>query len=307
VILVIGASGTVGSRLVPRLAARGERVRALVRREGAVLPAGVESVRGDLLEPATLGPALEGAEVVYYLAHALGRQPLGERDLVAEERAQARNASHAATTAGKNPRVVFVSGLGAAVDAPSAHLRGRFAVEETLRDSGLPFTIFQAGVLLGPGSVGFEVLLRYVRSPLLPLPAWSELPMQPFALSDLLDALERAGHEPAFANRTIPVGVSDRLTYSELFRRGARAMGLDPIMFAMPRQLAPVGPLAVAWTGAVPYREAEALVESMVNAPFLVEDGGRAMRELGIPVRTFEEALRLALRDAVRERALAAS
>ncbi len=304
-ILVLGASGAVGSRLLVRLAARKEPVRALLRRAGTVTPPGVERAQGDLLEPATLGPAFDGATVVYYLVHAMGRQPHGEADLVAEDRAQARNAFEAARRAGTRPRVVYVSGLGASVAAPSAHLRGRFAVEEALKESGLEHVIFRAGILLGPGSVGFEVLLRYLGSPLLPLPTWSDLPMQPFALADLLDALERAAREPAFKDRTIDVGVQDRLTYAELFRRAAKAMGRDPVMVEMPRSFAPVGPLAVALGGDVPYREAEALVESMVTAPFLVEDGGAAMRELGIPIRTFEEALRLALRDAVRERALA--
>jgi uncharacterized protein YbjT (DUF2867 family) len=284
----------------------GERVRALVRREGVLLPEKIERAKGDLLDPSVLAPAFEGAEVVYYLVHAMGRQPHGEQDLVAEDRAQARNACEAAKKAG-NPRFVYVSGLGASASAPSAHLRGRFAVEEVLRDSGLPHVIFRAGVLLGPGSVGFEMLLRGVRAPLLPLPAFTDLPMQPFALSDLLDALVRAAREPAFLGRTIPLGVSDALTYAELFKRAAKAMGLDPVTVEMPRPLAPVGPLAVAVGGSVPYREAEALVESMVTAPFLVDDEGKAMKELGIPVRTFEEALTLALRDAVRERAFATS
>lgn len=302
--VILGATGAVGSRLTARLVAKGERVRALVRRADAVLPAAVERVRGDLLDPGQLAAVFEGARVVYYLVHAMGRQPHGGNDLVAEDRAQAENACAAAKKAG-SPRIVYVSGLGASADAPSAHLRGRFAVEEVLHASGLEHVVFRAGVLLGPGSVGFEVLLRYVRAPLLPLPTWSDLPMQPFALSDLLDALARAGSESAFANRTIPVGVSDRLTYAELFRRAAKAMGLAPVMVDMPRRLASMGPLAVAFGGEIPYREAEALVESMITAPFLVDDDGAAMRELGIPIRTFEEALALALRDAVRERALA--
>ena len=155
--------------------------------------------------------------------------------------------------------------------------------------------------------MGFEILLRYVSAPLLPLPSWGDLPMQPFALSDLLDALLRAGREPAFANRTISVGVSDELTYSELFRRAAKAMGLAPVTIDLPRELRGVGPLAVAYGGRIPYREAEALVESMITAPFLVEDKGAAMRELGIPIRTFEEGLQLALRDVVRERTAIAS
>ncbi|HZV00485.1 MAG TPA: NAD(P)H-binding protein [Planctomycetota bacterium] len=298
--VVLGASGAVGSRLVRRLAASGESVRALIRREAVEMPAGVERVRGDLLDPATLGPLFEGATVIYYLVHAMGAQPLGGKDLVAEDRRQAEHAFTAAVKSGR-PRVVYVSGLGASADAPSAHLRGRFAVEEALEKSGLERVVFRAGILLGPGSVGFEVLLRYVRSPLLPLPAWSDLPMQPFALSDLLDALVRAGHEAAFANRTISVGSKDRLTYAELFRRAAKAMGLSPLTLDMPRQLERIGPLAVAMGGDIPYREAEALVESMVTAPFVVEDDGAAMRELGIPYRTFEEALQLALRDAVKE------
>ncbi len=305
-VAVLGATGAVGSRLIPKLLSRGERVRALVRREGVTLPHGVEVVRGDLLRRETLGAVLEGASIVYYLSHAMGRQPHGEKDLVAEDRAQAENAFEAAKAAGATPRVVYVSGLGASPGAKSAHLRGRWAVEDALARSGLEHVILRAGVLLGPGSVGFQVLLRYVRQPVLALPTWGDLPMQPFALADLLSVLVRAAHEPAFANRTVSLGVSDALTYAELFRRASKAMGLDPYTVDLPRQLAPMGPLAVAMGGDVPYREAEALVESMITEPFLVEDGGAAMRELGIPIRSFEEALGLALRDAIRERAAAA-
>jgi uncharacterized protein YbjT (DUF2867 family) len=300
--VVLGATGCVGSRLIPRLLATGEPVRALVRRPNVRLPARVEGVRGDLLDRASLGPLFEGAKAVYFLVHAMGSQPHGGRDLVAEDRAQARTAFDAAKRAG-SPRVIYVSGLGAARDARSEHLRGRHAVEEELKASGLPFTIFRAGVLLGPGSVGFEVILRSVRLPVMARMGWSDHPMQPFALSDLLDALVRARNEDAFLGRTIELGTKDRPTYNEIFARAAKAMGFAPVMVRVPRQLAPAAPLAIAFAGDIPYREAAALTESMIKTPFVVEDGGASMRELGIPERLLEESLQMGIRDAVAERA----
>lgn len=299
--VVLGASGCVGSRLIRRLHARGEPVRALVRREGVVLPPGVGRVRGDLLRPETLEGLFRDARTIYYLVHAMGKQDLGGTDLARDDRLQARNALEVARREAGSPRLVYVSGLGAAIDAPSAHLRGRWAVEDEVRASELPHVIVRAGVLLGPGSVGFEFLLRYVRIPLVPLPPWTELRMQPFALADLLDLLERAGRDDALLGRTIEVGTECAPTYEEFLVRAARAMGQSPITVRVPLGLEPVTPVAVAIQGAVPLREAAALTESMIASPYLVSDGGRAMRELGIPERKLEDALRLALRDAVAE------
>jgi uncharacterized protein YbjT (DUF2867 family) len=300
--VVVGASGCVGARLVRRLAARGERVRVLVRREGLELPANVETVHGDLLRPSTLRGLGRDATAFYYLAHAMGEQPHGSGDLEALDRAQAHHALEAVRSESR-PHAVYVSGLGASPSAPSAHLRGRWAVEDEIQKSGLGFTIFRAGVLLGPGSVGFELLVRSVRQTVVPLPKWTEIVMQPFALSDLLDALERAPRDPRFRGRVVSLGTSDRTTYAEYFRRAAKAMGFDPVFVAVPGSLQAVASLAMARQARIPSSEADALAESLVSTPFLVEDDGRGMRELEIPVRPLEEALRIGLRDAVAERA----
>jgi len=216
---------------------------------------------------------------------------------------QARHALEAIVADGSKPRVIYVSGLGAKRDAVSAHLRGRWAVEDEVHATGLVHTIFRAGVLLGPGSVGFELLLRSVRQPVVPLPAWTEIVMQPFALGDLLDALERAATEPSFVNKTVQVGTADRTTYADYFRRAAAAMGYDPLFVKFPGALQALASLALATQVGVPLSQANALAESLVTTPFLVDDEGAGMRELGIPVRPLEDALRIALRDTVRERA----
>src|SRR5262249_13218245 len=141
-----------------------EPVRALVRHASrSRAPAGIEVVSGDLLERATIPPLVRSSRVLYYLAHSMGAQPHGTGDLVKDEREAARAVLGPARDAGVE-RVVFVSGLGASADAASVHLRARFAVEEEVRASGIPWTIFRAGVLLGPGSVGFEALLRTLRT-----------------------------------------------------------------------------------------------------------------------------------------------
>jgi uncharacterized protein YbjT (DUF2867 family) len=301
---IVGVTGCVGSRLARRLVARGEPVRALVREASrGRAPAGIEAVTGDLLEPATLPPLVRSARVLYYLAHSMGAQPHGTGDLVKDEREAARAVLGPARDAGVE-RVIFVSGLGASADAASVHLRARFAVEEEVRASGISWTILRAGVLLGPGSVGFEALLRTLATSwVLPLPPWRAIPMQPFALADMLDALERAPREPAFEDRTVEVGTAEVPTYGELVKRVARASGLFRLFVPVPFDLAGVATITLAALAGVDPRMAGHLVETMVRSPAVVRDGGDAMRELGLPIRTLDEALQLALRDSIAERA----
>jgi hypothetical protein len=102
--------------------------------------------------------------------------------------------------------------------------------------------------------------------------------------------------------KAIDLGTRDKPTYADYFQRAAKAMGFDPVAVSVPFELAAAAPLAVAIAAEVPLREGVALAESLVSSAFLVADEGAGMRELGIPERTLEEALRLGLRDAVAER-----
>jgi uncharacterized protein YbjT (DUF2867 family) len=262
-------------------------------------------VRGDLLDPGSLDPLVPGVRVVYFLAHGLRFQPRGSGDLARDE----RESVHALVALAKREgveRIIFVSGLGAAADAPSEHLRARFAVEEELRGSGLGFTVFRAGLLLGPGSAGFEALLAMLaRRVVVPVPPWSRRPMQPYALGDLLLALERAAREDAFLGKTVELGTSDGATYAGIAREAARAAGLRRVFLPVPLGLRSLTVRSLVRLGKMDERMAQALLQTMLECPAVVGDDGRSMRELGLPVRTLPEALEIALADVREERRLA--
>jgi uncharacterized protein YbjT (DUF2867 family) len=186
-ILVAGATGYVGGRLVPRLLQAGYRVRCLVRRptnlRQQLLRPLVECVPGDVLRPETLPAAMEGVATVYYLIHSMeSGKDFEEQDLVA-----ARQCAKAAKARGVQ-RIIYLGGLGDPVAKLSAHLRSRQETGKALREAGVPVTEFRAAVVIGAGSLSFE-LIRYLseRLPVMICPLWVYTRIQPIAIS------ERAG------------------------------------------------------------------------------------------------------------------
>ena len=173
-ILVAGATGYVGGRLIPRLLEKGYRVRCLVRDAARIEGRGwkqVEVVTGDVLDYQTLTPALQGVDTAYYLVHSMaaGEQGFEERDIIA-----AQNFGRAAQAAGVR-RIIYLGGLGRDEDELSHHLRSRHAVGEQLRSWDVAVTEFRAGVIIGAGSVSFQ-LIRYLteRVPVLISPEMGE-------------------------------------------------------------------------------------------------------------------------------------
>jgi uncharacterized protein YbjT (DUF2867 family) len=159
-ILVAGATGYVGGKLVPRLLQAGYRVRCLMRRPGNIQHelwhALVECVEGDVLRPETLPPAMEGVAAVYYLVHSIG----SGRDFAEQDLAAARHCAKAAKTQGVR-RIIYLGGLGDPAAKLSAHLRSRQETGTALCDAGVPVTEFRAAVIIGSGSLSFE-LIRYL-------------------------------------------------------------------------------------------------------------------------------------------------
>lgn len=159
-VLVTGATGYIGGRLVPRLLAAGFRVRCLVRDatrlQGRAWREEVETVEGDVLRLDSLADAMRGAASAYYLIHSLGAgEDFSERDVQA-----ARNFGAAAKGAGV-ARIIYLGGLGDPETELSAHLRSRHETGDALRESGVPVTAFRAGVIVGSGSLSFE-MIRYL-------------------------------------------------------------------------------------------------------------------------------------------------
>jgi uncharacterized protein YbjT (DUF2867 family) len=233
VYLVLGAGGFVGRRLVSALAERGERVRGLVRSEPAaalVRRLGGEPIVGDLLVPSTLESAFAGATCVYYLVHGMA----GGRGFELRDAAAIENAVQAARTC-ELTRFVYVSGLGAASNVESLHLRSRFAVEERLRRSELPFTIVRAASILGRGGASFEVMRDVVRGMLvIPLLNWRTVRTQPIGIDDLLRYLVLAPEIECTRRATFDVGSLEAATYEELLREIGSVLGTRNMRLVVP-------------------------------------------------------------------------
>jgi uncharacterized protein YbjT (DUF2867 family) len=267
--LVTGVTGYVGNRLWRRLEAEGRAVRCLARdpRKIRRRPGGpAEVVRGDVLQPETLAPALEGVEAAYYLIHSLA----SKGDFEKEELAGARNFGAAAKRAGVR-RIVYLGGLGQSSDL-SPHLRSRHQVGEALRESGVPVLEFRASIVLGAGSLSFEMIRSLVeRLPVLITPRWVRVEAQPIAVDDLIDYLV-AALDPRFEeNRVFEIGGPDRVSYEDLMREYARQRGLRRVMLRVP--LLTPG-LSSLWLGIVTplyARVGRKLIES-IKHPTVVQD-----------------------------------
>jgi len=265
VILVTGSTGYVGGRLAPRLIDQGRRVRCLARDTerlaGRSWAARAEIVRGDLLDPDTLPDALRGVRTAYYLVHGMaGGDDFHERDLAA-----ARNFGAAARAAGV-AHIVYLGGLGDPDADLSLHLRSRQHTGEALRASGIPVTEFRAGVVVGSGSLSFE-MIRYLteRVPVMVCPRWVNTRTQPIAIRNLLDYLVAAADRPAPLDAIVEIGGEDVLTYGEMLLGYARERGLRRWLLPVPVLTPRLSSLWVHLVTPVPAEIARPLVEGMRN------------------------------------------
>jgi uncharacterized protein YbjT (DUF2867 family) len=242
-ILVIGSTGYVGSRLVPLLMRAGYRVRCLVRHPIHVQsqwwmrePEKPEIVTGDVLRPETLPKAMEGVSTIFYLVHNMANDPVGFARL---DLAAARNCGQVAREQGVK-RIVYLGGLGDPEAELSEHLRSRHDTGEALREAGIPVTEFRAAVIIGAGSLSFE-LVRYLteRLPFMICPKWVSTRTQPIAIGHVLEYLMGALTHPKSAGKIIEIGGSDVLTYGGLMKLYSKVRGLRrfliPIPFLTPR------------------------------------------------------------------------
>jgi uncharacterized protein YbjT (DUF2867 family) len=294
-VLVAGASGYVGGRLVPRLLAAGWRVRVLARDPARLADrpwrADVEVVRGDVLDAASVPPAMAGAEAACYLVHSMRAGPGFE----ARDQTAARVFGAAAAEAGVR-RILYLGGLGDASSELSHHLRSRQACGEALREGGVPVTELRAGVIVGSGSVSFE-MVRYLteRLPVMLCPRWVATRAQPIAIRDVLAYLLAALEDGPWTGRTIELGGADVLTYGDMMRGYARARGLRRWLIAVPVLTPRLSSYWVHWMTPVPADIARPLIEGLRNE-VVVRDGGLAQTFFpGIRPLGYAEALRFAL------------
>jgi uncharacterized protein YbjT (DUF2867 family) len=231
-ILVVGASGYIGGRLVPLLAAKGHEP-VLMSRDSQSLEARFPQatvVTADLLDPETLPSALERVDVAYYLAHSMGS---GERRFADRDRAAARNFALAAKQAGVS-RMVYLGGLGDDSTELSPHLASRQETGAQLAAHGVPVTEFRAAVVIGSGSASFEILRHMTeRLPIMITPRWVATRCQPIGIADVLDYLLGALDHPEVTG-IVELGGPDILSYGDMMRAYARIRGLHRLMIPVP-------------------------------------------------------------------------
>ncbi|MBV8930620.1 MAG: DUF2867 domain-containing protein [Mycobacteriaceae bacterium] len=262
---VFGATGYLGTRLIPELLSAGHDVRVLARHPAKLDDVAwrdrVEVLEGDVTDCAAVHQALHGQDVLYYLVHSLMRPDFVEFDARA-----AGIVADAATRAGLS-RIVYVGGIIPDQQKLSDHLTSRAHVGRLLRASGVPTVELRAAAIIGAGSASFE-MLRYLtdRLPLMITPRWLRTCVQPIAVRDVLHYLVHAARLPADVNRPFDIGGPDRFTYMEMIRRYAAVAGL-------PRRIALPVPVLSPWLSAqwielvtpIPRTLAVSLMESLEN------------------------------------------
>jgi uncharacterized protein YbjT (DUF2867 family) len=296
-ILVTGATGYVGGRLVPVVLDGGHDVRCLARNTGRLrdVPwrSRVDVVGGDVMEPTVVRRALDGVDVAYYLVHSLGTG----RNFESRDRQAAQSFAAAARETGVR-RIVYLGALAPAGVALSPHLRSRVEVGEALLASGVPTAVLRAAVVIGSGSVSFE-MLRYLteRLPVMVTPRWVRSRIQPIAVRDVIRYLVGCATLPPEVNRSFDIGGPDVLTYADMLRRYATVAGLPRRVIVPLPVLTPS--LSSHWVGAVtpvPGAIARPLVESLRNEVVCGEhDIARWIPDPVDGLVGFDEALRLAL------------
>jgi uncharacterized protein YbjT (DUF2867 family) len=294
-ILLTGATGYIGGRLLPLLAADGWRVRCLARQPEHLLlrvSDDVEVMQGDLLDVESLSAVMKGVEVAFYLVHSMG----ATGDFEKQDRMAAENCAAAASAAGVQ-RIIYLGGLGEDEPELSAHLRSRHEVGERLRAHGVPVIEFRASIIIGSGSLSFEMIRALVeRLPVMVTPRWVQVTAQPIAIGDVLAYLLAAlTIGTGNCSLTIEIGGPDRVSYGELMREYARQRGLRRVMIPVPL-LTPR--LSSLWLGLVTplyARVGRKLVDSVRHPTLVRDDSARHL----FPIRPFgvREAIARALQN----------
>lgn len=291
-ILITGATGYIGGRLIPRLKDLGHEIRILVRDADLVEGrwTGIEVVEGDASDEKCLARALEGVDVAYYLIHSMlsAGQDFAEKD---------RDLAELFGRVAKKlnvKRIIFLGGLGRHSDQLSSHLRSRFQTGDLLRQSGVPVTEFRASMIVGSGSLSFE-MLRYLteRIPIMICPRWVSTPTQPIAIRDVLSYLVQTLDRPESVGRIFEIGGKDQVSFKEMMTRYAKIRRLHRLIIPVPVLTPRLSSLWVNFVTPIPANIARPLIEGIRSESICREFSANEVFD--IKPLGFDEAITFAL------------
>jgi uncharacterized protein YbjT (DUF2867 family) len=297
-VCLTGGTGYIGGRLLPLLESRGVPVRCLTRRPESLanhVSSATQVVQADVLDRDSLTAALAGVDTVYYLVHSMGTTG----DFEENDRIGAANFA-AAAKQNDVRRMIYLGGLGDTNQRLSSHLRSRHEVGEILQSSGAEVIEFRASIVIGSGSLSFELIRALVeRLPVMICPRWVSTRAQPIAVEDVLDYLLAALDLEEGASRVFEIGGPDQVSYGEIMREYARQRGLRRLMISVPVLTPRLSSLWLGLVTPVYARVGRKLIEGVRN-PTLVRDPA-ALEAFEIRPRGLSDAIRRALVNEDRE------
>lgn len=291
-VLVTGATGYIGGRLVPRLCDAGHEVRCFARaayRLRGRFHARVEIAEGDIGDNVAVTAALEGCETAYYLVHSMS----STSSFAEQDRETARRFGMSAAKAGVK-LLVYLGGLGDDREALSTHLRSRHEVGTVLRESGVPVVELRAAQIIGSGSLSFE-MMRYLtdRLPVMIAPRWVMTRCQPIAVRDVLSYLIGSLALPR-ESRIYEIGGTDALTYRDMMLRYAAIRGLKRRIIVVPLLTPKLSSYWVHLITPIPAKLAQPLIAGLYNEVVVRDDSAKTAFPHIQPIG-FDEAVRRAL------------
>ena len=297
-ILLTGATGYIGGRLLKKLEQSRQRLRCLARNPASLdasVASQTEVVAGDLLDLTSLAASLAGVHTAYYLVHSMG----SNGDFELEDRQAAQNFANAAQAAGVQ-KIIYLGGLGESEEKLSAHLRSRHEVGRILRESRVPVIEFRASIVIGSGSLSFEMIRALVeRLPIMIAPRWVATPAQPIAIEDLLAYLEEALELPTGETHIFEIGGSDQASYGEIMQEYARQRGLRRFIIPVPVLTPRLSSLWLGFVTPLYARVGQKLIESLRH-PTVLQDQS-ALHFFKVRPRGFREAIARAIRNEDKE------
>jgi len=292
-VLLTGATGYVGGRLLKALEESQYHLRCLVRRPELLRPrvdSKTDVVKADVLDRSSLIPAMDGVKIAFYLVHSMGSAESFEEN----DRIAAQNFGEIAKEAGVK-RIIYLGGLGNEKEVLSSHLRSRQEVGYILRASKVPVIEFRASIVIGSGSLSFEMIKSLVeRLPVMLIPKWALMSAQPIAIDDLISYLIEALYKADNSNYLFEIGGYDQVSYLDIMRIYAKSINKQVLMIPVP-VLTPY--LSSLWLGLVTplyARIGRKLVESIVHSTVVQDD--TALRNFKIKPIGVEEAIQRAIK-----------